>query len=699
MNEPRILIVEDDQQFSLIVRNLLESEGMESEVARTRSEAFDKLLYTPFDVILLDLAVGQESGLEILKELKESGSSLPVIMMTAHGSIATVSEAMQMNAFDYVTKPFKKQEILEILRRAIRMSRQKDAEILRETTGKVVPIIGQSSAMIEVYKAIARVSQTDSTVLITGESGTGKELAARAIHDSSVRSKNPFVAVNCGALTETLLESELFGHAKGAFTGANAAHRGIFESAAGGSVFLDEISETPGAFQVKLLRVLQERTIRPVGSPEERPIDVRILAATNRSIDNLIHSSFRKDLLYRLGVIHIRIPALRERADDIPLLVKHFLHRFNKRQNKSVVIPPVTMDYLMTLPWQGNVRELENAIERAVTMNASGEILPEDLKQLGSLEGAPPIPREQPKPPFPVAEVAPVLPEDSSAPLSLDDMTRDQILRVLKYTGGNKLRAAEILGIGRWSLYRMAERLGVKLDALDYEAPPQRKRRAQKIAPANKADEDLFELLSDVVYTRDLDGRITSVNSAGEKFFGQQRKMLIGKPLDHLSSGVQGEHGLDSINEALLVRGRDRSVVSVQDATGKSRTMECQEVLLRDASGQPNGARGILRDVTEAKNLESQLAIRTGELHQTSKKLHELSQMKADLTLTLVHELKTPTATMIMALEYLTEKLQTTDQSNSKEMIAACLTSSRNMIQAIDELMERLAKWEDEGEN
>src|SRR5262249_24292241 len=225
----------------------------------------------------------------------------------------TVSEAMQMNAFDYVTKPFKKQEILEILRRAIRMSRQKDAEIRRETTGKVVPIIGQSSAMIEVYKAIARVSQADSTVLITGESGTGEELAARAIHDSSVRSKNPFVAVNCGALTETLLESELFGHAKGAFTGANAAHRGIFESATGGSVFLDEISETSGAFQVKLLRVLLERTIRPVGSPEERPIDVRILAATNRSIDNLIHSSFRKDLLYRLGVIHIRIPALRER--------------------------------------------------------------------------------------------------------------------------------------------------------------------------------------------------------------------------------------------------------------------------------------------------------------------------------------------------------------------------------------------------
>ncbi|HET6267510.1 MAG TPA: sigma 54-interacting transcriptional regulator, partial [Acidobacteriota bacterium] len=689
MDEPRILIVEDDPQFSLIVKNFLESEGMESDIARTRSEAFDKLLYTPFDVILLDLMVGQESGLGILKELKESGSSLPVIMMTAHGSIATVSEAMQMNAFDYVTKPFKKQEILEILRRAIRMSRQKDAEIRRETTGKVVPIIGQSSAMIEVYKAIARVSQTDSTVLITGESGTGKELAARAIHDSSVRSKNPFVAVNCGALTETLLESELFGHAKGAFTGANAAHRGIFESATGGSVFLDEISETSGAFQVKLLRVLQERTIRPVGSPEERPIDVRILAATNRSIDNLIHSSFRKDLLYRLGVIHIRIPALRERTDDIPLLAKHFLHRFNKRQNKSVVIPPVTMDYLMTLPWQGNVRELENAIERAVTMNATGEILPEDLKQLGSLEAAAVIPRESPKPPAHPSEVLAVTPEDTSVPLSLDDVTREQILRVLKHTGGNKLRAAEILGIGRWSLYRMAERLGVKLDELDYEAPPQRKRRVQKAQTANnKADDDLFELLPDVVYTRDLEGQLIGVNTAGEKFFGQQRKML----------DVQGEHGLDAMNEALLLRGKDRSLVTVQDATGQSRTMECQEVVLHDASGEPIGVRGILRDVTEAKNLESQLALRTGELHQADEKLQEIDRMKADLNLTLVHELKTPTATMIMALEFLADKLKATNQGDSKEMIAACLASSKNMMQAINDLMERLAKLDDEEE-
>src|SRR5205823_4373095 len=195
-----------------------------------------------------------------------------------------------------------------------------------------LPIIGQSAAMIEVYKAVARVSQTDSTVLITGESGTGKELVAKAVHDNSARSKNPFQAVNCGALTETLLESEIFGHVKGAFTGANTSHHGIFESASGGTVFLDEISETSPAFQVKLLRVLQQRTVRAVGSSEERPIDVRVIAATNRPLESLMNSAFRKDLLYRLSVINIHLPPLRERTEDIPLLAKHFLHRYNKKQ-------------------------------------------------------------------------------------------------------------------------------------------------------------------------------------------------------------------------------------------------------------------------------------------------------------------------------------------------------------------------------
>jgi transcriptional regulator with PAS, ATPase and Fis domain len=263
--------------------------------------------------------------------------------------------------------------------------------------------------------------------------------------------------VNCGALTDTLLESELFGHVKGAFTGAQTSHRGIFESATGGTVFLDEISETSAVFQVKLLRVLQQRTIRPVGSSEERPIDVRVIAATNRPVEQLLASSFRKDLLYRLSVINIHIPALRERIDDIPLLATNFLRRFNKRQGKSVVIPPATVDWIKTLPWQGNVRELENAIERAVTMNATGEILPEDLLQFGLISHAPngvlSLMPQQTKTVTPDKEPA--------QPSSLKDVIRQHILDVLKFTGGNKLRAAKILGVGRYTLYRMAERFGI----------------------------------------------------------------------------------------------------------------------------------------------------------------------------------------------------------------------------------------------
>ncbi len=388
METARILVIEDDPEFGRSAKQLLEQEGMEVETAKNGAEAFERLLYSPFDVVLLDLVLGEESGLSILRELNTSGSTIPIIIMTAHASIETVTEAMRINAFDYIRKPFTREEIREVMRRAIVAGSRPEEDKNREKTGKTLPIIGQSIGMVEVYKAIARVAQTDSTVLITGESGTGKELVARAIHDNSPRATKPFVAVNCGALTDTLLESELFGHVKGAFTGAASSHRGIFESATGGTVFLDEISETSPAFQVKLLRVLQQRTIRPVGSSDERPIDVRVIAATNRSVENLLASTFRKDLLYRLGVINIHIPALRERVDDIPLLATNFLRRYNKRQGKSVTIAPETMEWIKTLMWPGNVRELENAIERAVTMSASGEILSEDLVQFGLITQA-----------------------------------------------------------------------------------------------------------------------------------------------------------------------------------------------------------------------------------------------------------------------------------------------------------------------
>jgi two-component system, NtrC family, response regulator AtoC len=454
MEAARILVIEDDPEFGRTAKSLLEQEGLEVETAKNGAEAFERLLYSPFDVVLLDLVLGEESGLSILRELNTSGSTIPIIIMTAHASIETVTEAMRINAFDYIRKPFSREEIREVMRRAIAAGSRPEEDKNREKTGKTLPIIGQSIGMVEVYKAIARVAQTDSTVLITGESGTGKELVARAIHDNSSRASKPFVAVNCGALTDTLLESELFGHVKGAFTGAASSHRGIFESATGGTVFLDEISETSPAFQVKLLRVLQQRTIRPVGSSDERPIDVRVIAATNRPVDNLLTSSFRKDLLYRLGVINIHIPALRERIDDIPLLATNFLRRYNKRQSKSVTIAPETMDWIKTLLWPGNVRELENAIERAVTMSASGEILPEDLIQFGLITqatGTTITPQSIPA----------IQPAEPATPRPLKDVIRQHILDVLKYTSGNKLRAAKILGVGRYTLYRMAERFGI----------------------------------------------------------------------------------------------------------------------------------------------------------------------------------------------------------------------------------------------
>jgi DNA-binding NtrC family response regulator len=475
METVRILIIEDDPDFGRIAKSLIEQEGMEVETAKTSAEAYERLLYSPFDVVLLDLILGEESGLTILRELNTSGSTIPIIIMTAHASIETVTEAMRINAFDYIRKPFTREEIREVLRRAITAGSRPEEEVKREKTGKTLPIIGQSTGMVEVYKAIARVAQTDSTVLITGESGTGKELVARAIHENSVRATKPFVAVNCGALTDTLLESELFGHVKGAFTGAQTSHRGIFESATGGTVFLDEISETSAAFQVKLLRVLQQRTIRPVGSSEERPIDVRVIAATNRPVENLLGSSFRKDLLYRLSVINIHIPALKERIDDIPLLATNFLRRFNKRQGKSVVIAPTTVDWMKTLPWQGNVRELENAIERAVTMNATGEILPEDLLQFGLISHSPngviSLMPQQTK------AVTPT--KDSSQPSSLKDVIRQHILDVLKFTGGNKLRAAKILGVGRYTLYRMAERFGIDPAELGLSRESKKKKKVQ----------------------------------------------------------------------------------------------------------------------------------------------------------------------------------------------------------------------------
>lgn len=473
--QSQVLIVDDDPDFGAVVSHLVELEGLLASRATNALEALSLCQEHEFDVVLLDLKLGADSGLEVLRDIRRDWPDLPVIVITAHGSLETAAAAVREKAFDYLGKPFPSAELIAVLRRALewRADRRAPEAAPPAVVTSSTAIVGKSPAMVAVYRLIARVADTDSTVLIAGESGTGKELIARALHDNSRRALQPFVPVNCGAFTETLLESELFGHVRGAFTGAANSHRGIFETASGGTVFLDEISETSPAFQVKLLRVLQEQEVRPVGATEPRRVDVRIVAATNRPVADLLNSDeFRQDLLYRLSVIHIQLPPLRERNEDIALLVEHFLQRTNAKLKRQVVVPAVTIEWLKSLTWPGNVRELENAVERAITLNASGRLLPEDFTQftptpfLQKSESFSPTPAHL-LPPEPA-------PDDRSwlcpVPATLDEVERQHILATLRFTEGNKLRAAELLGIGRYSLYRKAERLGLDLDSLSIRA-------------------------------------------------------------------------------------------------------------------------------------------------------------------------------------------------------------------------------------
>ncbi|MFN8001256.1 MAG: sigma-54 dependent transcriptional regulator [Acidobacteriota bacterium] len=469
----RVLIVDDDPEFGLVAKSLVEVEGLAAELVASGQEALQKMASDACDVVLLDLMLGEVSGLDVLRQLRNLTTNLPVIVVTAHGSMESAAEAMQAEAFDYIGKPFRAAELMSALRRALEW-REQQLKGSNETQRKVAPaasIVGRSPAMVAVYRAIARIAATDSTVLISGESGTGKELVARALHDNSPRVKRPFVPVNCGAFTETLLESELFGHVRGSFTGALNHHRGIFETANGGTVFLDEISETSPTFQVKLLRVLQEQEVRPVGASEARRVDVRIVAATNRRVQELLSAEdFRRDLLYRLSVINIELPPLRERREDIPLLVEHFLQRINQKLGKHVTAPADTIDWLSQFEWHGNVRELENAVERAVTLNVGGKLLPEDFTQFTptplTRAVAPAVPAALPQEPD---TARPGTFWRCELPCTLEEVEREHLLATLRYTKGNKLRAAELLGIGRYSLYRKAERLGIDLDALTAE--------------------------------------------------------------------------------------------------------------------------------------------------------------------------------------------------------------------------------------
>jgi len=452
VSETRVLIVDDETAILDTLRILLKREGFAVETAVGGQQGIDRMHEVKPDVLLSDVRMPGVGGLEVLLAARELDPSLPVILMTAQASLQTAIRAVNEGAYYYLQKPFANDELLAIVRRASesrQLKRENQAlktEIRRRDRGDAVRPIGRSRSFVESLKLAETVGPTDSTVLISGESGTGKEVLARYLHELSARSEGPFVSINCGALPENLLESELFGHVRGSFTGAVRDKQGLFVAAKGGTFFLDEVGEMSPATQVKLLRVLQEREVIPVGATEAVAVDVRIVAATNRDLDEEIRrGGFRSDLFYRLNVITLHLPPLRDRPDDVPLLAAHFLQRFAASRGRTVRLAPETLEAMQGYDWPGNVRELENALERAAVMTPGEEIGP------GAL-------------PAKITERAPQPLVQASLPPNptLEIIERAYIHWVLQAEGGNKTRAAEVLGIDPSTLYRKLLRYGME---------------------------------------------------------------------------------------------------------------------------------------------------------------------------------------------------------------------------------------------
>jgi len=446
-----VLIVDDEDATRDLCRDIAAELGLEVHTASTTSEALEILEQSAVDIVVTDLRVPQLGGLELLKRINSSQPNTSVMVLTQYGTIETAVAATRLGARDYVTKPFHVDELrtkIEWLVQALELDHEN--RVLREqlrTRPGFGGLIGVSAKMQRVYKMLEKVSQHNYPVLILGESGTGKELVARSIHFLGVRQNKPFVPVDCSGLVPTLIESELFGHVKGAFTGAQHSRTGLLETANGGTVFLDEIGDLPVDLQAKLLRALQEREIRPVGATDRLRIDIRIIAATNRDLESAIRTgTFRQDLYFRLNVVQVKLPPLRERKSDIPLLVSFFLEKFSDPLRPIRTISEDAMRRLMTYDWPGNVRELENAVERAVALG-SGPILhiadlPSNLQQ-GSSDTL----------------------LESNELTTLEEMERRFILRALRETNGDKLAAARLLGIGKTTLYRKLKQYGA-------ESPP-----------------------------------------------------------------------------------------------------------------------------------------------------------------------------------------------------------------------------------
>ncbi|MCW5958711.1 MAG: sigma-54-dependent Fis family transcriptional regulator [Pyrinomonadaceae bacterium] len=451
-----LLIVDDEQSYRQLLSMVFDGENHSIRTAMNGREAMKLLQDEPADVIITDVKMPDMNGIELLKAAREALPDIGVVLMTAFATVETAREAFKLGADDFIQKPFDVEELKIIVKKAldrqVLITENRAFKRAQRERGSISNIIGHSDKMQAVYQMIETVAEVQSTVLVTGESGTGKELVARAIHDLSPRAEKPFISINCGAFTETLLESELFGYVKGSFTGANSNRKGLFEAADHGTIFLDEIGEMSPAMQVKLLRVLQERKVRPVGAHDEFSVDARVIAATNRDLKAMSEDgSFREDLFYRISVIPISLPPLRDRKEDIPPLVAHFIKKFCDQTGRDLSIADKTMQFLENYAWHGNVRELEHTIERAVALEREEEIQPERLPEHITNYNPDRIKAEFD------------LPEDGINLTShLDNLEKTYVVEALKQTGGNQTKAAELLKVSVRSFRHLLDKHNIR---------------------------------------------------------------------------------------------------------------------------------------------------------------------------------------------------------------------------------------------
>lgn len=451
-----ILIVDDEQSFRQVLNLVFETEGNFVRTAMNGRQALEMLSIEPADVIISDVKMPDMDGIELLRNARELYPDIGLVLMTAFASVETAREAFKLGADDFIEKPFDVEELKLIVKKTLEkqalIDENRAFKRAQRDRGSIKNIVGSSPKMQAIFQMIETVAAVQSTILITGESGTGKELVARAIHDMSPRAERPFISINCGAFTETLLESELFGYVKGAFTGANTNRKGLFEAANEGTIFLDEIGEMSPAMQVKLLRVLQERRVRPVGAHDEIQIDARVIAATNRDLKKMSkEGTFRDDLFYRISVIPIDLPPLRERSDDIPSLIDHFIEKYCSQAGKELTISPKTIQLLENYAWHGNVRELEHTIERAVALERSSEIQPEQLPDHITNYNPARINAEF------------ELPEDGiNLSAHLENLEKTYIVEALRSSGGNQTKAADLLHMPVRSLRHLLDKHSIR---------------------------------------------------------------------------------------------------------------------------------------------------------------------------------------------------------------------------------------------